>query len=353
MKNLFSGFIISALVHTGLLSGAIYLNKKEIKEKPLERKVTLMVGIFKEEIEPTVKIPVQEGLLSAPISPSLPVIKNIDKIDTQVAEKLPKIEYDSQKIQPTNIVTNKKVIPSSKLASFSPKLLGAYIESRSVLLPVMVKQKPVKKAKIKIKKKLIKKQLRKNIKKKIVLKKVIKPKLKKKKSKPSIHKSIVKKKLLIKPKKVLVRRGEPQLHRIVSKPLKSVGEQPIIKDVKQNFRENTHSTARKESIRSSIGITNLNRQYKSHLQKIISGYSQKNYPKRAKRRGQQGKITVAFTVIYSGMIQNIRIIKSSNSRTLDMAAVQAIKRSSGKLPYYKGMSKNTLKLDITLTYVLR
>lgn len=359
MKNHLTGFVISALIHSGLVSGAIYLNKKEIKVKTPEEKVTLMVSLFQEEVKPLVKTPIQEDLSTVP----------------KVAE--PEKVAEPKKITPPEPVIE-KIIPAIKVASINPKLVPqiekAKLVEESVSKPEVIKAeppkpklnkpKPVKKLKKKTKKKLVKKTIkRKVLKKKVVRKKSVKRKaIVKKKAKPVKRRVVVRKRLIQKPRKVvakrIVKRVKAQPRHAISTPIKRVVRRPVAKHVKPNrntaqFHKQGAGVYKKKPVVSTAANTNLSRQYKSRLQGIISAYSKKHYPKRAKRRGQQGKVTVAFTVIHSGMIKNIRIIRSSNSRSLDAAAIVAIKKASKKLPYFKGMSKNTLNLTITLAYVLR
>jgi len=95
----------------------------------------------------------------------------------------------------------------------------------------------------------------------------------------------------------------------------------------------------------------LSKRYKARLQRLI--VANRHYPKRAKRRHQQGKVTVSFRVSHSGIISDIRIIKSSNYASLDNATLQAIKRTSAKLRFFPSMSKKALHLSITINYILK
>lgn len=380
MKNHLTGFIISALIHSGLVSGAIYLNKKEIEDKTPEEKVTLMVSLFQEEIQPVVKTPVQEDLSSTLIPSVSAIVKR---------EKAP----EAKKITPPKPVVE-EIIPAIKVTSISPKLesqveakpIEKPLKKPEVVKPKIQKFKPLKKLekkakkkKVKIKKKVIvKKTIKRGVqKKKVARKKVFKKKVVvKKRAKPVKRKVVVRKKSQPKPRKVIaktLKRVKVQPRHAISTLVKRAVRHPVAKQAprrnvqakrpsrttKPSQRTKTAqyqkagSAVHKKIVTNTATKTNLNSQYKLRLQRIISVYSKKHYPKRAKRRGQQGKVTVAFTVIHSGMIKNIRIIKGSNNRALDAAAIQAIKNTSRKLPYFKGMSKSTLNLSITLAYILR
>jgi protein TonB len=54
----------------------------------------------------------------------------------------------------------------------------------------------------------------------------------------------------------------------------------------------------------------------------------KQYPKRAQRRNEQGVVKMIFTIGNDGKIVSQNIIKSSGSRILDGAAVNALKKAS-------------------------
>jgi len=109
-------------------------------------------------------------------------------------------------------------------------------------------------------------------------------------------------------------------------------------------------TTAKAVTRKPAQNANLSRQYKAQLQRLIA--SKKPYPKRARRRGHQGRVTLSFTVTHSGNISNIRVVNGARDNDLNIAAVKAIKQASGRLRYPMGMNKKSLTLTITLSYIL-
>jgi len=66
--------------------------------------------------------------------------------------------------------------------------------------------------------------------------------------------------------------------------------------------------------------------YTDLIQKKIEALKQ--YPKRAQRRNDQGVVKIVFTIGNNGEIVSARIIKSSGSRILDRAAMDAVKKAS-------------------------
>ena len=91
--------------------------------------------------------------------------------------------------------------------------------------------------------------------------------------------------------------------------------------------------------------------YKARLRKLIA--ANKRYPKRAKRRRQQGTVRVSFIVYTNGMIKNIRAVTSSGHTTLDKAAIKAIQKISSKLPFPAGIKRKQWVLTIPVAYKLR
>jgi len=68
------------------------------------------------------------------------------------------------------------------------------------------------------------------------------------------------------------------------------------------------------------------RTYTDLVQKKIEAVKQ--YPKRAQRRNDQGVVKIVFSIGNDGEIVSVNIFKSSGSRILDRAAIDAVKKAS-------------------------
>jgi protein TonB len=68
------------------------------------------------------------------------------------------------------------------------------------------------------------------------------------------------------------------------------------------------------------------RAYTELVQRQIEAVKQ--YPKRAQRRNEQGVVKIVFTIGNDGEIVSVNILKSSGSRLLDGAAIDAVKNAS-------------------------
>ena len=73
-------------------------------------------------------------------------------------------------------------------------------------------------------------------------------------------------------------------------------------------------------------LIDTERAYTDRVQKRIEALKQ--YPKRAQRRNEQGVVHIVFTIGKGGEIGSINILKSSGSRILDSAALDAVKKAS-------------------------
>ena len=360
MNNHLKGFVISALLHAGLLSWALAINTQP-EIKPEAKSIALSVSMFQEEVV---------------IPPPAPVVKTPEPIVKEVAPTTP-MEPEFADLPVAKIEPPKPVEPKHIPAPIPPPIKVVEVESEiipepEVIKPVpeIVKPEPKKAIKPKVvKKKLAKKkpEIKKPPIKKVVKRKVVKKKVVRKKVKKKVPRKVVKivkkipKKAIVKPQRRPQAIKRPVKRVVVQRRYKKVGGVPSNK--KHSNQQSRHAkkvvAARPKAIAkprvarsaaASAQNTNLKRQYKARLQQFIT--SKKRYPKRAKRRGQQGKVTVSFHITHNGVISNIRIVNSAGNKSLDAATIAAIKKASGRIPYPKNMQKKSLSLTVTLSYIL-
>jgi protein TonB len=79
---------------------------------------------------------------------------------------------------------------------------------------------------------------------------------------------------------------------------------------------------------------------------------EKYYPNRARRRHQEGTVTVAFVIDLQGVIRNIRILESSGHSTLDDAATSAIQRVGQFRPLPESLGLNQMEFRVPLSFEL-
>lgn len=132
---------------------------------------------------------------------------------------------------------------------------------------------------------------------------------------------------------------------------------PMVRDVLNRPPEQDHNhpehIAEAEVVVPDIDITYirlLEEQYTHTLKKAIE--ARKYYPVQARRRARQGDVVVAFRVNRVGNINNIRIVRSSSSRSLDRAAINAV-NSVGKFQDFPvEIKREWWDFEIALTYSL-
>ena len=79
----------------------------------------------------------------------------------------------------------------------------------------------------------------------------------------------------------------------------------------------------------------------------------RRYPNWAKKQGFGGISCLTFTVLSSGMIQDVEIVHSSGFDILDNEAVSTIKRASPFLPIPKKFNYSRLKIEVAVVFRLK
>jgi len=78
----------------------------------------------------------------------------------------------------------------------------------------------------------------------------------------------------------------------------------------------------------------------------------KRYPQMARRRSQEGSVRIRFLIDKSGNVNSLEIIKKSHYASLDQAALEAVRRAA---PFSKppaSISREALKLELTINFKL-
>lgn len=78
----------------------------------------------------------------------------------------------------------------------------------------------------------------------------------------------------------------------------------------------------------------------------------KRYPQMARRRNQEGSVRVRFLIDKSGNVNSLEIVKKSDYASLDQAALEAVRRAA---PFSKppaSISREALKLELTINFKL-
>ncbi|MBI5599018.1 MAG: energy transducer TonB [Deltaproteobacteria bacterium] len=75
-----------------------------------------------------------------------------------------------------------------------------------------------------------------------------------------------------------------------------------------------------------------------------------DYPDSSAKRGEQGKLTVDFTITRSGGVEGVKIVKSSNYPALDDAAITAIRLASPFSQFPENFDINRVNIHASFEY---
>ena len=103
------------------------------------------------------------------------------------------------------------------------------------------------------------------------------------------------------------------------------------------------------STESLTGLITSKDYYDMMLMKIEQN---KKYPQRAKKLHQQGQVTVAFIIDLQGALSLLRVVKGSRFKTLDRAALEAVRKSAPFPVPPVSLFKEPLKLELTILFEL-
>ncbi len=93
----------------------------------------------------------------------------------------------------------------------------------------------------------------------------------------------------------------------------------------------------------------------SNYQTLVrSGIEQNRYyPRRDRRKRNQGRSIVEFTIKQDGSISGIHIVSSSGHASLDRATIQAVKNIDGDYPIPDALGRDSWTFSIPVIYRLR
>ena len=123
----------------------------------------------------------------------------------------------------------------------------------------------------------------------------------------------------------------------VKKPVRAVKPKPVVRRPPAKPRV--------------VGNPRLEKQYEQGIRQRIE--QKKVYPRRAKRMRKQGVVKVAFTVSKNGTVSKLRLLKSSGVKSLDKAALEAVRKVGRFPPIPAGVGKALINYIIPIAYRLR
>jgi len=358
------GLTLSLLIHSSVVAYIIIQDTK-VKEKPKPKKIEMQISMFKlEPVVPARVTPKPEVIVEKEqpkqqkeiTTPPLP----LKKITTDKVVKTKKTI--SKKISAKNIVASKpKTKPPAKTKPRVKKI------AKRTKKPTNKKKPPIKiKKQVKVRKQAPLKPQPKVARKKAVpqkrkpIRKVVaaKPRQVQNPHPPSRHPKAIANKQVHQQQRATPKKPyrKPQHKRTpatvahrqapskVKKPVTNHAPKPakVIKPKK---------VARPAPQKRTVNNANLLRQYEQIIRQRIE--QKKTYPRRAKRMRKQGTVKVAFTISKAGILSNLRIVQSSGVKSLDQAALSAVKKVGKFAPIPANIKKQSLSYTIPIAYRLK
>ena len=102
---------------------------------------------------------------------------------------------------------------------------------------------------------------------------------------------------------------------------------------------------------NDINIENLEYNYQQELLEELAKY--KKYPGSAKKRGLEGEVVVAFTVMEDGTISQTIIQKSSGWKILDRAALKSLERMGQFKPIPVELNRRAWEFLVTIHFSMK
>ena len=93
------------------------------------------------------------------------------------------------------------------------------------------------------------------------------------------------------------------------------------------------------------------RGYTRGIQQKIA--ARKKYPKKARRNGMEGQVTVRFTILKSGDVKNLMVISKAPYSILNKAALEAIKRAAPFPDFPEEIPQDFLELELPFKFELK
>lgn len=110
-----------------------------------------------------------------------------------------------------------------------------------------------------------------------------------------------------------------------------------------------------ESAAKQIGVSTEVREAKASWQGLIRGYLErkKRYPSNARRRHQEGIVSVSFSVDRQGNVTQVRLTKSSSHKSLDKEILALLKRASPLPVPPKNVEGTTFRFELPFAFYIK
>lgn len=124
----------------------------------------------------------------------------------------------------------------------------------------------------------------------------------------------------------------------------------LIKELARNFQPGTDADVETSKI---INLDTTELKYISYMTKIKRQIELVwTYPTLAIERGEQGTLILQFTIVSTGQLKGVKIIRSSGSKILDNSAVEAITTAAPYPVFPKEWKEEEITIAARMEYVL-
>jgi len=139
------------------------------------------------------------------------------------------------------------------------------------------------------------------------------------------------------------------------KKLRKIAKEKELPEPKSQIEEVAIKKTPKELIKEKVKVINPSKKAMLRYQDMVKQKieSCRRYPNWAKKQGFEGVSYLTFTVLSSGMIQDVKIIHSSGFAILDNEAVSTIKRANPFLPIPKDTNASFIQMEVSLVFSLQ
>ena len=143
-----------------------------------------------------------------------------------------------------------------------------------------------------------------------------------------------------------------EVKKVEKKVLKEVEKTQEVK-VEQKAEPQVQELASKEVIKQEntidpSQIEALEDEYLSKLRYLIE--KNKIYPQSAKRLNQMGKVHVCFVISKDGQIKDVKVVKDSNYKRLNEAALEILAKINRFEPIPEKLNKNSWEITVPIVY---
>ena len=143
-----------------------------------------------------------------------------------------------------------------------------------------------------------------------------------------------------------------EVKKVEKKVLKEVEKTQEVK-VEQKAEPQVQELASKEVLKQKdtidpSQIEALEDEYLSKLRYLIE--KNKIYPQSAKRLNQMGKVHVCFVISKDGQIKDVKVVKDSNYKRLNDAALEILAKINRFEPIPEKLNKNSWEITVPIVY---